>query len=181
MKVIKTDVPDILILEPKVHQDERGYFFESFKQSILDEQGVHIGFVQDNQVCSSKGVLRGLHYQIAPKAQAKLVRVLRGSIFDVAVDIRRGSPTFGKHVGIKLSAENKKMIFVAEGFAHGYVALEEDTEVLYKVSADYSPRHERGILWSDSSLNIGWPKIEGGYKVSLRDGKLPVFKELEPV
>lgn len=158
MNVIKTDIPDVLIFEPKVFGDERGFFFESFNQKSFEQAvGRQIDFVQDNHSCSSKGVLRGLHYQLAPCAQAKLVRCLHGAIYDVAVDIREGSATFGKWVGVELSAFNKKQIWIPEGFAHGFVALEDASEILYKTNSFYSKECERSIKWNDNELNIKWP------------------------
>ncbi|MCT4716371.1 dTDP-4-dehydrorhamnose 3,5-epimerase [Enterobacteriaceae bacterium H18W14] len=158
MDVIKTSIPDVLVFEPRVFGDDRGFFFESFNQRLFEQAiGRNVNFVQDNHSCSSKGVLRGLHYQIAPVAQAKLVRCLRGSIFDVAVDIRKNSLTFGKWVGVELSASNKKQIWIPEGFAHGFIALEEDSEILYKTNNFYSKDCERAIIWNDRNLNILWP------------------------
>jgi dTDP-4-dehydrorhamnose 3,5-epimerase len=158
MNVIKTDFPDVLIFEPKVFGDDRGFFFESFNQKSFEQAiGRRVDFVQDNHSCSAKGVLRGLHYQLAPFAQAKLVRCLRGAIFDVAVDIRENSATFGKWVGVELSAENKKQIWIPEGFAHGFLALEDNSEILYKTNNFYSKECERSILWSDDKLEIEWP------------------------
>lgn len=158
MNVIKTDIPDVLIFEPKVFGDERGFFFESFNQCAFEQAvGREVNFVQDNHSSSSKGVLRGLHYQLAPFAQAKLVRCLRGAIFDVAVDIRKNSSTFGRWVGIELSAENKKQIWIPEGFAHGFIALEENSEILYKTNNFYSQDCERAITWNDANLSIEWP------------------------
>jgi len=158
MNVIKTDIPDVLIFEPKVFGDDRGFFFESFNQQVFEQAvGRTVNFVQDNHSRSSKGVLRGLHYQLAPVAQAKLVRCLRGAIYDVAVDIRKNSSTFGKWVGVELSAENKKQIWIPEGFAHGFIALQEGSEILYKTNNFYSKECERAILWNDESLKIAWP------------------------
>lgn len=158
MNVIKTDIPDVLIFEPKVFGDDRGFFFESFNQKSFEQViGRHVDFVQDNHSCSAKGVLRGLHYQLAPFAQAKLVRCLRGAIFDVAVDIRENSLTFGKWVGVELSAENKKQIWIPEGFAHGFISLGDGSEILYKTNSFYSKEFERSIKWDDNDLNIEWP------------------------
>lgn len=158
MNVIKTDIPDVLIFEPRVFGDDRGFFFESFNQRVFEQAvGRQVNFMQDNHSSSSKGVLRGLHYQLAPSAQAKLVRCLSGSIYDVAVDIREGSSTFGQWVGIELSAENKKQIWIPEGFAHGFIALEDGTEILYKTNNYYSKENERAIRWDDSQLAIKWP------------------------
>jgi len=158
MNVIKTDIPDVMIFEPKVFGDDRGFFFESFNQRTFEQAvGRSVDFVQDNHSRSSKGVLRGLHYQLAPFAQAKLVRCLRGAIFDVAVDIRKNSSTYGRWVGIELSAENKKQIWIPEGFAHGFIALEDNSEILYKTNNFYSQECERAIIWNDVDLSITWP------------------------
>ena len=158
MNVIKTDITDVMIFEPKVFGDDRGFFFESFNQRVFEQAiGKQVNFMQDNHSSSSKGVLRGLHYQLAPSAQAKLVRCLSGAIYDVAVDIREGSSTFGQWVGIELSAENKKQIWIPEGFAHGFIALEDGTEILYKTNNYYSKENERAIRWDDSQLAIKWP------------------------
>ena len=178
MKFTRAQIADVLIIEPAVCRDHRGFFFESYNEKALRKTGVSIRFCQDNHVCSTRGVLRGLHYQIAPQAQAKLIRVIRGSIFDVAVDIRKESPTFGQNVSFTMTAEDKKTLYIPEGFAHGYLALEENTEVLYKVSDFYAPSLERGILWNDPSLNIKWPNLGMEYKISERDKKLPHFKSL---
>ncbi|MBA4749547.1 MAG: dTDP-4-dehydrorhamnose 3,5-epimerase [Alphaproteobacteria bacterium] len=157
MQITKLAIPEVLLLEPKVFKDDRGYFFESFNQKLFEEAVGHsVTFVQDNQSFSKKGVLRGLHYQMNPAAQGKLVRVLQGEVFDVAVDIRKGSPTFGKWVGAHLSAENKKQLWVPEGFAHGFLTLSETAEFYYKVTNYYSPAHERSLRWNDGALNIDW-------------------------
>lgn len=158
MKIIDTEIPAIKIFEPTIFGDERGFFFESFSQKIFNEVAdSKREFVQDNHSKSSKNVLRGLHYQLPPMAQGKLVRVVQGEVFDVAVDIRRSSPTFGKWVGVTLSAENKRQLWIPEGFAHGFITLSDTAEFLYKASNFYSPRHERAILWNDDTLNITWP------------------------
>ncbi|HIH7004485.1 TPA: dTDP-4-dehydrorhamnose 3,5-epimerase, partial [Enterobacter hormaechei] len=150
MKVINTSISEVLIFEPKVFGDDRGFFFESFNQKTFEQAvGRQVNFVQDNHSCSSRGVLRGLHYQLAPYAQAKLVRCLRGAIYDIAVDIRQGSPTFAKWVGVELSAANKKQIWIPEGFAHGFIALEDNSEILYKTNNFYSKECERAIIWND--------------------------------
>ena len=160
MKVIPTTIPDVLILEPKVFGDARGFFFESYNKSVLAECGIHAEFVQDNHSRSAKNVLRGLHYQIK-QPQGKLVRVVEGEVFDVAVDLRRSSPTFGKWVGMNLSASNKRMLWVPAGFGHGFLVLSEYAEFLYKTTDYYSPEHERCIMWNDSDIGIEWPiKIE---------------------
>lgn len=158
MKVIETKIPGLLIIEPKVFGDERGFFFESYNEKVFNEAtGVSPRFVQDNHSKSVKGVLRGLHYQLPPKAQGKLVRVVQGEVFDVAVDIRKGSPTYGKWVGEVLSAENKKQLWIPPGFAHGFLTLSDTAEFLYKTTDYWSPEHERAILWNDATLNIDWP------------------------
>jgi dTDP-4-dehydrorhamnose 3,5-epimerase len=158
MNVVKTDIPDVLIFDPKIFGDSRGFFFESFNQKVFEEAvGRRVEFVQDNHSCSSAGVLRGLHYQLPPCAQAKLVRCVSGALFDVAVDIRQDSPTFGQWVGVMLSAENKKQIWIPEGFAHGFIALEDSTEILYKTNNYYSKDDERVICWDDKQLAIVWP------------------------
>ena len=157
MKIIQTSIPDVLILEPKVFGDERGFFFESFNQAKFDAAiGKKVRFVQDNHSRSAKNVLRGLHYQIQ-QAQGKLVRVVQGAVYDVAVDIRKSSPTFGQHVGLELSAENKRMVWVPEGFAHGFLVLTDSAEFLYKTTDYYAPEYERSIAWDDPTLNIQWP------------------------
>ncbi|EFJ2526559.1 TPA: dTDP-4-dehydrorhamnose 3,5-epimerase, partial [Escherichia coli] len=155
MNVIKTEIPDVLIFEPKVFSDERGFFFESFNQKVFEEAvGRKVKFVQDNHSKSSKGVLRGLHYQLEPYAQAKLVRCMVGEVFDVAVDIRKSSPTFGKWVGVNLSAENKHQLWIPEGFAHGFLVLSNTAEVLYKTNNYYNKENERNIIWNDNTIDI---------------------------
>ena len=157
MQAIQTPIPDLLIIEPKVFGDERGFFYESFNENTFKAlTGVASRFVQDNHSKSSKGVLRGLHYQIAPHAQGKLVRVVQGEVWDVAVDIREGSATRGKWFGVLLSAENKRQLWMPEGFAHGFVTLSETAELLYKTTDFYSPEHERCIAWNDSVLAVDW-------------------------
>jgi dTDP-4-dehydrorhamnose 3,5-epimerase len=156
MRGISTRIADVKVIEPKVFEDERGSFFESYNQRSLEEMGIRETFVQDNQSLSHRGVLRGLHYQIE-QAQGKLIRCLRGEIFDVAVDLRRGSPTFGQWVGEYLNSENKRMLWIPRGFAHGFMVLSEAAEVLYKTTAFYAPKHERTILWNDSTIHIEWP------------------------
>jgi dTDP-4-dehydrorhamnose 3,5-epimerase len=159
MNVIKTEIPDVLIFEPKVFGDDRGYFFESFSQKVFEEAvGRKVDFVQDNHSKSCKGVLRGLHYQLAPHAQGKLVRCVAGEVFDVAVDIRKESPTFGKWVGVNLSAENKRQLWIPEGFAHGFFVLTETAEFIYKTTNYYHQNSERCIIWNDSAIDISWPE-----------------------
>jgi dTDP-4-dehydrorhamnose 3,5-epimerase len=157
MKVIATSIPDVLIIEPKVFGDARGFFFESFNQKAFnDVTGLDVNFVQDNHSRSAKGVLRGLHYQVQ-QPQGKLVRVVRGAVFDVAVDIRKGSPTFGKWEGIELTEDNHKQLWVPPGFAHGFVVLSESADFLYKTTEYYAPAHERCIAWNDPEIGIDWP------------------------
>ena len=169
MKVTPLNIPDVLLIEPQVFGDDRGFFLESFNQKKFEEAVKHkINFVQDNHSKSVKGVLRGLHYQLPPKAQGKLVRVIQGEVFDVAVDIRKLSPTFGMWIGEILSADNKKQLWIPEGFAHGFVTLSDTSEFLYKTTDFYSSEYEHSILWNDQTLNIKWP-IE---KVSLSDKDL---------
>lgn len=160
MKLIETSIPDIKIIEPDVLSDERGFFYESFhQQKFEDALGRRINFVQDNHSYSHKGVLRGLHYQVAPKAQAKLIRVTQGEIFDVAVDIREGSTTYGEWVGAILSAKNKRQLWIPEGFAHGFYVISDGAECLYKTSELYSAAHERQLAWNSSTFNIQWPLL----------------------
>lgn len=157
MNFIPLTIPDVILFEPKVFGDDRGFFFESFNQKVFEEAtGLAPTFVQDNHSKSTRGVLRGLHYQLPPKAQGKLVRVIQGEVFDVAVDIRKSSPTFGQWVGEILSAENKKQLWIPEGFAHGFVTLSETAEFLYKTTDYYSPECERCIRWDDSVIGIDW-------------------------
>jgi dTDP-4-dehydrorhamnose 3,5-epimerase len=175
MKVTPTRIPDVLIIEPKVFGDERGFFFESFHQKAFNEAvGQEITFVQDNHSKSAKNVLRGLHFQLPPKAQGKLVRVIQGEVFDVAVDIRKASATYGQWVGELLNAENKKQLWIPSGFAHGFVTLSETAEFLYKTTDYYSPEHERCIAWNDPVLAIEWPFL-GIPLVSGRDAVAPSF------
>ena len=158
MKATPLKIPDIVLIEPKVFGDERGYFFESFNQAAFNQAiGYEVQFVQDNHSKSQKGVLRGLHYQLPPKAQGKLVRVIQGEVFDVAVDIRKDSPTFGQWVGEILSAENKRQLWIPEGFAHGFITQSETAEFLYKTTDYYAPEYERCIAWNDSEIGINWP------------------------
>ncbi len=165
-------------IDPVVHGDSRGFFLESFSAREMEERGLPANFVQDNHAFSrAAGVLRGLHYQKPPCAQSKLVRVVRGSVFDVVVDLRRKSATYGKWLGITLSADNKKMLFVPKGFAHGYCTTAPDTEFLYKVDAFYSPHHDAGIRWNDGDLGVVWPLSDA--QVSEKDGTLPFLKDIE--
>lgn len=175
----KAHIPEVRVLMPKKHGDHRGFFSEVYNKKILVAAGIDIDFVQDNHSLSAeRGTVRGLHFQVPPFAQDKLVRVVRGSVFDVAVDLRRGSPTYGKHVGVVLSAEAWNQILVPIGFAHGFMTLEPETEVLYKVSNYYSAEHDKGLFWNDLALDIAWP-IPGGEAIfSDKDLKQPRLAEL---
>jgi len=178
MNVIPTTIPDVLIIEPKVFGDDRGFFYESFNKKTFKEfSGVDVDFVQDNHSKSSKGVLRGLHYQIK-QPQGKLVRVTSGEVFDVAVDLRKSSPTFGKWVGEYLSAENKKMLWVPAGFAHGFVVLSDVAEFLYKTTDYYAPESERCIRWDDMDISIDWP-IDGKPQLSGKDEDASTLQNAE--
>jgi len=179
MNFIKTAINGVIVIEPKVFDDPRGFFYESYRKKLFVQNGIKDDFVQDNVSSSAKGVLRGLHFQIAPRAQAKLMRVLRGSVYDVAVDIRPRSKTFGKFFSILLSADNRKMLYIPKGFAHGFCVLEEGTEFMYKVSDYYSPEHERGVLWSDPGLAIPWPKLDRAFILSEKDKKYPNLKDIK--
>ena len=178
MTFTRTAIPDVVIIEPKVHGDSRGYFVETFRQDKLEEfLGYQINFCQDNESKSSKGVLRGLHYQLPPYAQTKLVRVIHGRVLDVAVDIRKNSPTFGKYVAVELSGENKKQLLIPRGFAHGFVVLEDDTIFAYKVDNYYSPECDRGIAFDDKNLNIDWILKKEELNLSAKDTKQPKLNE----
>lgn len=161
MKITPTRLPEVLLIEPRVFGDERGFFYESFSQRIFDEAvGRPVTFVQDNHSSSTSGVLRGLHYQLPPHAQGKLVRVVEGEVFDVAVDIRKSSPRFGQWVGMHLSAENKHQLWIPEGFAHGFLTLSERAQFLYKTTNYYAPAAEACIIWNDAKVNIHWPAMK---------------------
>jgi dTDP-4-dehydrorhamnose 3,5-epimerase len=178
MQFTRTKIEDVIIIEPKVHGDHRGYFVETFVSNKLEEfLGYKINFCQDNESKSSKGVLRGLHYQLPPHAQTKLVRVIQGRVLDVAVDIRKNSPTFGQYVAVELSSDNKKQLLVPRGFAHGFVVLEDDTIFAYKVDNYYSPECDRGIAFDDESLNIDWILKKEELKLSEKDTKQPKLNE----
>jgi len=170
MTFTRTAIPDVVICEPTVHGDERGYFVETFRKDKLEEfLGYQVDFCQDNESKSSRGVLRGLHYQLSPAAQTKLVRVIQGRVLDVAVDIRKNSPTFGQHVAVELSGENKKQMLVPRGFAHGFVVLEDDTIFAYKVDNYYSPENDRGIAFDDEIIDIDWQIAHSKLKLSEKD------------
>jgi len=176
----RSHIPDVVICEPNVYGDERGYFVETFRQDKLEDfLGFKVNFCQDNESKSSKGVLRGLHYQLPPAAQTKLVRVIHGSVLDVAVDIRRGSPTFGKYVAVKLTDKNKKQLFVPRGFAHAFVVLEDDTIFAYKVDNYYSPENDRGIAFNDPSIGIDWDIDTTQLKLSEKDTKQPTLQNAD--
>jgi dTDP-4-dehydrorhamnose 3,5-epimerase len=179
MQIAQTEINEVKVLKPVRHSDQRGFFSEVFKESELRQHGIDVHFVQDNHSLSAlEGVVRGLHFQIPPFAQAKLLRVTAGSIFDVAVDIRWGSPSFGQHVALVLSACEWNQIFIPEGFAHGFCSLEPDTEVIYKVSAYYSAGHDRGLLWNDPALGISWPLAVSEAMLSDKDRKHPILADL---
>lgn len=178
MKFIKTEIEGVVIIEPKVFGDHRGYFFESFNKNEFIKNIGDIDFVQDNESKSSFGVLRGLHFQKPPYAQAKLVRCVKGKVLDVAVDLRKESKTYGKHVAVELSEENKKQLFVPRGFAHGFVVLTEEAIFSYKVDNTYAPDYDSGVIWNDKELSIDW-KIDGeNIKLSEKDGLLTTFEKL---
>ncbi len=182
MNFIRTEIPDVVIIEPKVHGDDRGYFVETFRQDKLEEfLGFKIDFSQDNESKSSRGVLRGLHYQLPPFSQTKLVRVIAGKVLDVAVDIRKGSPTFGKHVAVELSADNKRQLLVPRGFAHAFVVLEDNTIFAYKVDNYYSPECDRGILFSDEALDIDWKIPHNELNLSPKDTVQPKLADTNDI
>jgi len=182
MNFIRTEISDVVICEPIVHGDDRGYFVETFRADKLEEFiGYKINFCQDNESKSSKGVLRGLHYQLAPHAQTKLVRVIKGAVLDVAVDIRRGSPTFGKHVAVELTSENKRQLLVPRGFAHGFVVLQDDTVFAYKVDNYYSLECDRGISFDDPALGIDWQIKKEQLNLSLKDTNQPKLSEAKDI
>lgn len=177
MPFIQTDIPGLLVFEPKVFEDGRGCFFESYNENVFRQEGIDIRWVQDNQSSSAKGVIRGLHYQLPPFAQTKLVRVLKGKILDVAVDIRKGSPSFGKSFSVKLSEKNKKQLFIPPGFAHGFSVLSEKAEVLYKCDSFYNKDSEAGIIYDDPALQIDWQIPVEEAIVSEKDLLLPVLAD----
>lgn len=180
MNFIRTEIPEIVICEPIIHGDDRGYFVETFRSDKLENfLGFKINFCQDNESKSSKGVLRGLHYQLPPYAQTKLVRAIKGRVLDVAVDIRKGSPTFGKHVAVELSEDNKKQLLVPRGFAHGFIVLSDEAIFAYKVDNYYSPKGDRGIAFDDKSLNIDWQLKHHNLQLSEKDTKQPKLFEIK--
>ncbi len=176
-KFSRLEIPDVILVEARSLGDERGFFMETFKESAFVANGIDSRFVQDNYSHSIKGVLRGLHYQLNPKAQVKLVNVLKGEIFDVAVDIRKGSPTYGKWVGDVLSEHNHRMLYVPVGFAHGFCVLSDEADVLYKASEEYTPEYERGIVWNDPEIAIKWPADKP--LVLKKDSSLPTIRAAE--
>jgi len=176
MKFIKSKIPDVIIIEPKVGKDERGYFYESFHKDLFEKEIGEINFIQDNESQSTYGALRGLHYQLPPFAQSKLVRVVSGTILDIAVDIRKKSPTFGQHIKAELSEENKRQMFIPHGFAHGFITLSEYAIFQYKVDNYYAKESEAGIIYNDASLSIDWEISEQDIVLSVKDKILPVFE-----
>ena len=180
MKYTETVIPGVWLIEPKVFGDSRGYFMEAYKKPEFEQCIGTCDFIQENESCSSQGVLRGLHYQLEPYSQSKLVRVISGTVLDVAVDIRKGSPTFGKYVAIELSGENKRQVFIPKGFAHGFYVLSERTVFTYKVDNPYSPTHERGICFDDPYIGVNWQlKPEFSLLVSEKDKNAPLLKNAE--
>ena len=180
MNIIKTDLEGVLILEPKVFGDSRGYFFESWRKEEFEQAGIVCDFVQDNESKSSFGVLRGLHWQAAPYTQAKLVRVISGAVLDVVVDIRKGSPTFGKHVAVELSGENKRQCFIPRGFAHGFAVLSDEAIFTYKCDNVYMPSAERGMRFDDPALGIDWRVKPDKWNLSEKDKHHPGLAEIDP-
>ncbi len=180
MKATPTRIPDVMVVEPKVFGDARGFFYESFNQAAFNAAtGTAFSFVQDNHSRSSQGVLRGLHYQLPPHAQGKLVRVVRGAVWDVAVDIRQGSPTFGQWVGQELTEDNHKQFWIPPGFAHGFVVLSESADFLYKTTNYYAPQSDRGIAWNDPDLDIAWPNLGMDFVLSDKDRQQPALRQAE--
>ncbi|MDD2404317.1 MAG: dTDP-4-dehydrorhamnose 3,5-epimerase [Victivallaceae bacterium] len=179
MNIISTQLPGVVILEPEIFGDSRGYFFESWNKEKYEQNEIHVNFIQDNESLSRFGVLRGLHYQAAPYTQAKLVRVIKGAVLDVAVDIRHGSPTFGKHVAVELNEQNKRQIFVPRGFAHGFAVLSEEAIFAYKCDNRYMPSHERGIAYNDPALGIDWRITPEQAILSDKDRRNPMLAEAE--
>ena len=180
MNIIKTELSGVLIIEPKVFGDARGHFFESWNQAVYEAAGITNTWVQDNESKSCFGVLRGLHYQAAPYTQAKIVRAISGTVLDVAVDIRKGSPTYGRHVAVELSGENKRQLYIPRGLAHGFVVLSEEAVFAYKCDNLYTPSAERGILFNDSDIGIDWRIDPARMILSEKDKKHPAFADIEP-
>ncbi len=179
MDFIKQAIPDIILIQPAIHGDDRGYFLETFRQDLFETFiGRKIKFIQDNESKSNKGVLRGLHYQLGADAQAKLVRVIEGSVLDVAVDVRPDSPTFGKHIAVELSSQNKQQLFIPQGFAHGFVVLSEHAIFSYKVDNYYNPKQEQSIAYNDPQLAIDWQMPQDQLQLSEKDKKLPSFNSV---
>jgi dTDP-4-dehydrorhamnose 3,5-epimerase len=176
---IPQNIPDVILVSPKLREDERGFFAETYNQPVFAANGISVNFIQDNHSLSQQGVLRGLHFQRGPFGQDKLVRVVEGEVFDVAVDLRQNSPTFGKWVGVTLSAENKEMLFIPQGFAHGFAVLSKTAQFVYKTSNVYSPEHDGGVRWNDPDINITWPLTSP--QLSEKDGNLPLLKDLPPL
>ena len=179
MKFIKIELPEVIIIEPKVFGDERGYFMETFRQDLFEKNVRKINFIQDNESKSKRGVLRGLHYQLPPFAQSKLVRVIKGKVLDVAVDIRKGSPTFGKYVAVELSEENKRQLFIPRGFAHGFLVLSDEVIFTYKVDNYYAPEYDRSIRFDDPDININWNFLKEEILISDKDKNAPFLKDAE--
>ena len=179
MEIIKTEIPDLLIIKPQIFEDERGYFFESYNHELFNNNGITYNFIQDNESKSSRGVIRGLHYQLAPYSQTKLVRVIKGRVLDVAVDLRKGSPTFGKWHSVELSEKNKLQFLVPRGFAHGFAVLEDDTIFSYKCDNLYNKESERGINFNDKKLNIDWGFDLEKAIISVKDKTNPCFDDAE--
>ena len=180
MKIIDTEIEGLKIIEPDVFGDSRGWFCETYNAERYSKAGIENVFVQDNESFSSKGVVRGLHWQAAPHTQAKLVRVIRGAVWDVVVDIRKGSPTFGKHVAVTLSGENRKQFYIPRGFAHGFIVLEDNTLFSYKCDNLYCPASERGMRFDDPALGIKWPEVVSTVVLSDKDSRLPLFADIQP-
>jgi dTDP-4-dehydrorhamnose 3,5-epimerase len=179
MRFIKTEIHEVVIIEPKVFGDDRGYFMETFRQDLFEKNVRKINFIQDNESKSKKGVLRGLHYQLLPFAQSKLVRVIKGRVIDIAVDIRKGSPTFGKYVVVELSEENKRQLFIPRGFAHGFLVTSDEAIFVYKVDNYYSPECDRSIRFDDPQIGIDWKFPRGEILVSNKDKNAPFLKDAE--
>jgi len=180
MKIIETEIAGVKIIEPDVFGDARGWFCETYNEERYRKVGIENVFVQDNESFSSKGVVRGLHWQAAPHTQSKLVRVIQGAVWDVAVDIRKGSPTFGKHVAVTLSGENRKQFYIPHGFAHGFIVLENNTLFSYKCDNLYCPASERGMRFDDPALGIKWPEVVSNVVLSDKDTRLPLFADIQP-